>query len=476
MKNFIKGVLLISATLLLASCGSTPKEEKVTAGPVKLDPQALFEFEGVRAESINWANARVTINGMIVWSWAMEGATCYETGWDLRGVDLSGYDGIRIELEEPQEMKILLANNPGNEDCWAYEFDENGICYASFDGVGNIWGAKSVPDLTKGFDIKLQVPPKKYLTTQIKSVEVYRNGKTSKKSSAKTEKIEENIDTVRLGSTVWHSFVEGNVIHWQKFYDNGNAGWKFSGRDMSEYDRVRVEIESTDVPVHLRIASNDWENSFGFPAIGNNVFEAKLNGEGSWDEGRPAIDFTKGFYVFLDQYNNNVIRTEESRTVVKSIQFLKPGEFVDEGPLAPFGRSLGGNTWQSHVSENVITWEKGYDNATAGWDFTGIDLSVYDRVCVEIESTDAPVHLRFADKDWNLSIGFPATGKNIFVAKLTGEGSWEYEGEPMFNLSKGLRIFLDQWNDNVVRAEDKTTVVKSIQFLKPGEVADANTY
>ncbi|MCQ2574125.1 MAG: hypothetical protein MJ182_09535 [Treponema sp.] len=381
-------------------------------------------------------------------------------------------------------MKILLANNPGNDDCWAYDFDEKGVCYAPFDGTGNIWGAESVPDLTKGFDIKLQVLPRTYLTTQIKSVEVYRNGKTPKKANAKNEKIvgEVNpganlvVDGVRLGSHVWHSFVTGNVINWERFYDNGNAGWKFPGRDMSEYDRVRVEIESTDVPVHLRIASNDWENSFGFPSTGNNVFEAKLSGEGSWDEGRPEIDFTKVFYVFLDQYNNNVIRTEESKTVVKSIKFLKPGEFVDEGPLATFGRSLGGHTWQSHVSGNVITWEKGYDNADAGWNFTGMDLSVYDRVRVEIESTDAPVHLRFADKDWNLSIGFPETEKNIFEAKLTGEGSWEYEGEPMFNLSKGLRIYLNQWNDNVVRAEDKTTVVKSIQFLKPGEVADANTY
>ncbi|MCQ2597091.1 MAG: hypothetical protein MJ181_04515 [Treponema sp.] len=472
MKKLMKVVLLVSAALVFASCGSTPKAEEVTAGPVKLDPQALFDFEGVRAESINWANARVTINGMIVWSWAMD-ADCYETGWDLRGVDLSGYDGIRIELEEPQEMKILLANNPGNKDCWAYEFDEKGVCYAPFDGVGNIWGAESVPDLTKGFEIKLQVPPKKYLTTQIKSVVVYRNGKTSKKANAKNEKIvEENVnsgddlvvDGVRLGSHVWQSRVSGNVITWKKSYDNADAGWDFTGMDLSVYDRVRVEIESTDAPVHLRFADKDWNLSIGFPETEKNVFEAKLTGEGSWEyEGEPMYDLSKGLRIYLNQWNDNVVRAEDKTTVVKSIQFLKPGEVADAGPVGLMGRGFGGIEDRCEVQDKTVIWKKGSNDANAGWNLSGIDLSVYDSVRITLEKTDVLVDFVVTDKNQGKWKFARKTDSNVYEMKLTGEGA--NSEEPLIDKSEGVRFFVHFYSDQPLK-KDCTTVVKKIELLK----------
>lgn len=472
MKKLMKVVLLVSAALVFASCGSTPKAEEVTAGPIKLDPQALFDFEGVRAESINWANARVTINGMIVWSWAMD-ADCYETGWDLRGVDLSGYDGIRIELEEPQEMKILLANNPGNKDCWAYEFDEKGVCYAPFDGVGNIWGAESVPDLTKGFEIKLQVPPKKYLTTQIKSVVVYRNGKIPKKANAKNEKIvEENVnsgddlvvDGVRLGSHVWHSRVSGNVITWEKGYDNADAGWDFTRIDLSAYDRVRVEIESTDAPVHLRFADKDWNLSIGFPEVEKNVFEAKLTGEGSWEyEGELMYDLSEGLRIYLNQWNDNVVRAEDKTTVVKSIQFLKPGEVADAGPVGLMGRSFGGVEERCEVQDKTVTWKKDSNDANAGWNLSGIDLSEYESVRITLEKTDVPVDFVVTDRNQGKWKFARKIDSNVYEMNLTGEGA--NSDEPLIDKSEGVRFFVHFYSDQPLK-KDCTTVVKKIELLK----------
>lgn len=52
------------------------------------------------------------------------------------------------------------------------------------------------------------------------------------------------------------------------------------------------------------------------------------------------------------------------------------------------GVKLGSTKWQAEVSENIITWKKGFDNGNAGWNFSDIDLSAYERVRVEIESSN----------------------------------------------------------------------------------------
>lgn len=223
--------LALMASILLASCGSVPKaEDKLSAEPVKLDPHAWFEFENVRIDSLADSVAYISLNGMIAWGWSSP-SPFYEAGWNLQGVDLSAYDGIRIELQEPQEMKMIITNNPGSYDSWEYKFDENGVCYASFNGDGNIGNVESGPDLEKGFDIKIQVMPKKYFDTQIRKIEVYRKGNPPIDFDNTVPFVDKGrdleIDGVRLGSEKNHCTVEGNVINWEKYWDIGVAGWKF---------------------------------------------------------------------------------------------------------------------------------------------------------------------------------------------------------------------------------------------------------
>ena len=132
------------------------------------------------------------------------------------------------------------------------------------------------------------------------------------------------------------------------------------------------------------------------------------------------------------------------------------------------GVKLGSAKWQTEVSENIITWKKGFDNGNAGWNFSDIDLSAYERVCVEIESSNASNSLRITQCDWSNNHGFGKTGKNVYEAYLSGLNSFDRDLPPL-EPSKGLIIYLDQWNNGEPRAEDKTTVVKSIKFFKPGE-------
>lgn len=276
-----------------------------------------------------------------------------------------------------------------------------------------------------------------------------------------------NVLGVKFGSNKSQTKISENIITWEKGFDNGNAGWNFSGIDLSAYERVRVEVESTDAPISLRIAQSDWSNNHGFGKTGKNVYEAYLSGSNSFDRDLPPLDPSKGLYIYLDQWNSEP-RTEDKTTVVKSIKFLKPGEYDESGALSLFGRSLGGIEDDCEIQDNIITWKKGFDNGNAGWNFSDIDLSAYERVRVEIESSNTSNSLRIAQCDWSNNHGFGKTGKNVYEAYLSGSNSFDRDLPPL-EPAKGLIIYLDQWNNGEPRAEDKTTVVKSIKFFKPGE-------
>ena len=136
-----------------------------------------------------------------------------------------------------------------------------------------------------------------------------------------------NVNGVKLGSTKWQAEVSENIITWKKGFDNGNAGWNFSDIDLSAYERVRVEIESSNTSNSLRIAQCDWSNNHGFGKTGKNVYEAYLSGSNSFDRDLPPLEPAKGLIIYLDQWNNGEPRAEDKTTVVKSIKFFKPGEY-----------------------------------------------------------------------------------------------------------------------------------------------------
>ena len=281
-----------------------------------------------------------------------------------------------------------------------------------------------------------------------------------------------NVKGVKLGSTKWQTEVSENIITWKKGFDNGNAGWNFSDIDLSAYERVCVEIESSNASNSLRITQCDWSNNHGFGKTGKNVYEAYLSGLNSSDSDLPPLEPAKGLIIYLDQWNNGEPRAEDKTTVVKSIKFFKPGEYDESGALSLFGCSLGGIEDNCEIQDNIITWKKGTKEGNAGWNLSGINLSEYASVKITIEKTDVNLGgLYISDRNaqkWKRMI---EVAPNTYELLLTGENS--DSTEPPIDTSEGVQLRIQLCNDKPLKKNMKT-IVKSIELSKDTEEINEN--
>lgn len=281
-----------------------------------------------------------------------------------------------------------------------------------------------------------------------------------------------NVNGVKLGSTKWQAEVSENIITWKKGFDNGNAGWNFSDIDLSAYERVRVEIESSNTSNSLRIAQGDWSNNHGFEKTGKNVYEAYLSGSNSFDRDLPPLEPSKGLIICFDQWNNGEPRGEDKTTVVKSIKFFKPGEYDESGALSLFGRSLGGIEDNCEIQDNIITWKKGTKEGNAGWNLSDINLSEYASVKITIEKTDVNLGgLYISDRNaqkWKRMI---EVAPNTYELLLTGENS--DSTEPPIDTSEGVQLRIQLCNNKPLKKNMKT-IVKSIELSKDTEEINEN--
>lgn len=281
-----------------------------------------------------------------------------------------------------------------------------------------------------------------------------------------------NVNGVKLGSTKWQAEVSENIITWKKGFDNGNAGWNFSDIDLSAYERVRVEIESSNTTNSLRIAQGDWSNNHGFEKTGKNVYEAYLSGSNSFDRDLPPLEPSKGLIICFDQWNNGEPRAEDKTTVVKSIKFFKPGEYDESGALSLLGRSLGGIEDNCEIQDNIITWKKGTKEGNAGWNLSGINLSEYASVKITIEKTDVNLGgLYISDRNaqkWKRMI---EVAPNTYELLLTGENS--DSTEPPIDTSEGVQLRIQLCNNKPLKKNMKT-IVKSIELSKDTEEINEN--
>ena len=281
-----------------------------------------------------------------------------------------------------------------------------------------------------------------------------------------------NVKGVKLGSAKWQTEVSENIITWKKGFDNGNAGWNFSDIDLSAYERVRVEIESSNTSNSLRIAQGDWSNNHGFEKTGKNVYEAYLSGSNSFDRDLPPLEPSKGLIICFDQWNNGEPRAEDKTTVVKSIKFFKPGEYDESGALSLLGRSLGGIEDNCEIQDNIITWKKGTKEGNAGWNLSGINFSEYASVKITIEKTDVNLGgLYISDRNaqkWKRMI---EVAPNTYELLLTGENS--DSTEPPIDTSEGVQLRIQLYNNKPLKKNMKT-IVKSIELSKDTEEINEN--
>ena len=290
MKKLLSTILLISA--VLATVFAAPKKGK--SKNIKLDPKKKFAIEGVELGSLEWTQKYASLNnkGEIIWKYDT-GEDWLHYGWDLRGTDMSQYAGLKIEFTSKEKQDIrFVVRNPAAVGDWTFPTQVGNVMYVMFNGVGKWYGDMENPDPTKGYEMYFLVEAKnKYSKTAIKSIELL-----SKIDYPDADELK--ILGVPFGSQIWKARITGNEITWLKGDTGGDAGWNFGGIDLSEYDRVRIEIESnTAAHLGLRICDSEHNNWHGYDMqIEPNVYEVDLSGEGaSWlgDNAGP-LDKSKG--------------------------------------------------------------------------------------------------------------------------------------------------------------------------------------
>lgn len=457
--------------LFLSVCALTfaaPKKGK--SNNIKLDPKKKFAIEGVELGSLEEFQDCASLNdkGGIIWNqdsdWEM-----LAYGWELRGIDMSEYAGLKFELASSMEQRVRVkVENPACTGTSAVVFEADKTAVLFFNGSnaswheGAAWNDMNKPDPAEGYKIYIGIEAKdNAINTVFKSIELL-----SKKDYPDTDELK--ILGVPFGSQIWKARITGNEITWLKGDTGGDAGWNFGGIDLSEYDRVRIEIESnTAAHLGLRICDSEHNNWHGYDnQIEPNVYEVDLSGEGaSWlgDNAGP-FDKSKGLHIFLQTWD----RKKEEKTVVKSIQFLKGKRVINENLMIE-GVAFGTCGWDSNVYDcGIIEWKGDNKYAGVGWNVKGLDFSKYKKIHIELspESANLPVVLRFAQNNGKCEKQFYPVAPNVLEAKLDGSDyDWISENE-QWDDSIGIEeINVRLWGAKALKAGDRT-IVKSVTLLK----------
>ena len=460
MKKIISILLLITVGLSLGFAAS----KKGKSNNIKLDPKNKFAIEGVELGSIDLGLATITNKGEIIWSQDADGQW-RETGWELRGIDLSAYAGIRIELAKGQKFENidLALSNPAVTDDWCFKFNSDGVAYIYFNGMTRAWGDMKDPDPKEGFALRINGEVASYKKTKIKSVELIRIEDMPEVSNL-------SLLGVQFGSFCKQTKISGNEITFLKGTQDGQAGWYLEGIDFSEYDRVRIELESNEVPgLDLSINQRDGKNYYQFTQqVEKNVFDIYLSGEGysykNEDSGIP--DKSEGFSIYLHSWTEEP-RTKDQKTVVKSVQLLKGRREYNDN-LKLLGKDFGSyRIYASVYNGGIISWEGNKEGwGLAGWNVEDIDLSAYKTIRIELgpEAAQQSLDLKLELED-DISIYFSPVSPTILEANFDGSDYSRDDGKKL-NPSIKIRNILIQCNG---LKKDQQTIVKSITLLTKEE-------
>lgn len=458
MKKLLTTIFLLSVVFSLSFAASN----KGKSNNIKLDPKKKFVIEGAELGSLEWAQSESSVSnkGEIIWNHESDNSWLH-CGWELRGIDMSQYGGLKIELAsgQKQDVRVEVAN-PSVNGLATTTIPNDGLVYVFFSGQGKSYGEYKNPDPKEGYEIRFIVEEKnKYAKTVIKNIELIKKEDVPDAS---------NLDLlgVPFGTSGWHTRILGNEITWPKGSSDGNAGWNLEGIDLSEYDRVRIELESNDATgLHISFNQKDGKNYYTFSnPVEKNVYEADLSGEGYSYKNEDSVtpDKSEGFSIDIRTWNEKP-RTKDQKTVVKSIQLLKGKKMMNEN-LILLGTVFGSSGWNGYVHEGgIIEWIPSKDkNAGMGWNVKDIDFSEWDKILVELESTNVPVWLEMVQN--NNRMGGNEIRPNIYEIKLDGSEGSVWPPDAKWDPSK--KIDEIQIRCNKVSKANLKTKVKSVTLVK----------
>lgn len=469
MKKIITSFLIFSAVCTLNF--AAPKKEK--SKNIKLDPKKKFAIEGVELGSLDWCkdDAKLTAKGELIWN-KDKNEEWLHFGWELRGTDMSQYGGIRLEvasIKDREDLRVEMTN-PACAGSATFAFEKDGICYVFFDGSGRWYGDMKNPDPKEGYEIRFSAKKANMSKTVIKSMELI-----------KKEDIPDASDLellgVQFGTSCWQTHIIGNEITWPKGYNDGNAGWNLEGIDLSEYDRIRIEVESNDrTGLEISMNEKDGKNYHAFnQQLEPNVFEADLSGEGASykNEDSATPDKSEGLNIFLHYYNEKP-SSKECHTVVKSVQLLKGKRQINEN-LKLLGTNFGSSSGSAYIYDGgKVEWilpKKDWD-ACAGWNVKGVDFTGWEKVRIELDPESAKLPYEIRLKQEGCDLGYNSISPTVLEANLDGsEYSWSYPNGAKWDSTKGVeRIEIRLWWTKS-GIENQKTIVKSVSLLKAGEGA-----
>lgn len=392
-------------------------------------------------------------------------------GWNLSGIDLSKYSGVRVEANSGKTDVYIKIYDVETNSEWDFIFDKKGVAIINFNGVGSGWhdGSADELDASKGCKI----------------VFVRRGGTQTKNDKTVIKKVELieatgedysylNVLGIRFGSDCQNATINGNEVTWKKGEQDFHAGWNLIGVDLSEYARVRVELEKDEMgDLEIGLWDKDWK-LHSFKKIGPNLFEANLSGEGAAgkNDDAPPLNPSEGMRIAIRKWQNKKLSSDK-KTVVKSVTLIKEAN-AKLKELEFLGVSFGSECWKSYLSDEAeICWEKSKDGGLLGWNLNGVDLTPYKdkKVRIEIESTDVPLWLEYQGENYYAS--FSRVAPNVFEEYLTGKNARWLSGSDIenYDLSKGFTIKLRSFGP--VKGTEKT-VIKSISFVDADETPVQN--
>lgn len=458
MKKLISLILL--CTMMLSLCFGASKKQK--SKNIVLDAKKKFAIEGVALGSDNWPKAELTKKGEVIWNHKIDD-DYQQIGWELRGTDLSKYAGLRIELSPVHDFDDfhVWLENPASFRDWGFNFAKDGVAYVFFNGQNRGWGEMKNPDPEEGFLIKFGGSITNIKKTVIKSIELIKKEDVPDASNL-------TLLDVPFGTQCWQSHIIGNEIIWAKGDSGGDAGWDLSGIDLSEYDRVRIEIESSTTNDYgMRLCDSNHENWHGFDQrVEPNVFEFNLSGEGaSWvDDDGTDFDTSKGLKIIIQPWD----RTKEEKTVVKSIQLLKGKKTPNEDIMIE-DRQLGSVGWQSTAYESgLIEWE--WDGKERwpriGWDVRDVDFSKYTKIRIEFEpeASTLPLQVALYQGGPDTGVVFDAVSNSFIEANLDGsycDYVWSNKGK--WDPSKKIDEIWVSYNE--ISTNGEKSIIKSVTLL-----------
>lgn len=448
MKKLLTSILLFSITFSLSF--AAPKKSKNNGIP--LSPKDKFAIEGAELGSFNYQNHTVTKKGEILWN-SEDNAEWLEIGWELRGTDLSKYAGIRVELASNEKKDITLKlSSPSTFGEWGYQNNSQNVFYAFFDSVGKDWGDMKNPDLAEGFLIKFTVPAKKYNKTIIKSVELLE--KEDFPSATHLQLLENP-----FGNRANGAIPIGNKIIFPKGTKGSEypeCGWMIK-EDLSEYDRIRIELEHNDIEnLELTIRNSDFSGWYCFKQTEPNIYEANLTGEGAnyIDENSPALDKSKGLNIFFRFWSEKPL-TKDCTTIIKSVQLLK-GAKENNKNIQILGVSPKVK-WDCYLNDNgTITWQKEYGRIE--WNLQNVDLSQYKKVRIETEGT-SPLQLAYILPNKKVAC-FSYSKPGIYEAYFDGSNASQYWDADEYSTPLDLNLVCREGTK-----KDSQTIIKSITLL-----------